>query len=558
MIKEKIVEELNIEGLTADSVAEVPENFTGDYSIPCFPLAMKLGKNPAQIAKEIVEAFNNEASKSNGANKDKCVIEKLENVGPYINVTLNRNVVASEVDADKLNFDDYNGKVACVEFSSINLAKHPHIGHLCTTIIGACIAKIFEKVGYKVVRINYLGDYGTPFGKMITAFKKWGNKEEVEKIGVDALQDLYVKFCANENEELLSEAREWFKKIEEKDAEAVELYNWIIKISFNEIKHIYNLLGISFDDYNGESYYEGKRDEVIAELKAKNLVFESDGALLVDLNAYGLGNFMVLKSDGTSLYSTRDLAAAIDRKKKYNFDRSLYVTDTAQNLHFKSVFKTLELMGYDWAKDLTHINYGRLSTPQGKIASRRGKVAVLKDIFEVAETRAYEVVKERNLDKQVATDIGVSAISFGLLKTERIKDAVFDIESALNFDGETSVYLQYMNARLNSIFAKAKEQGLVAGEMVDGYKVNDDEFAIIKQIDLYKEMIFDAYKDCEPCYIARYALKLATLFSKFYNNHSILNGEKSEIQFRLGLCEKVKIVLVDCMNLLGVKVIEKM
>lgn len=339
MIKNKIIEELDVEGLCVENVAEVPENFTGDYSIPCFSLAKKLGKNPAEIAKEIVANFNKNSSELSCHNLNaECaengissngVIEKLENVGPYINVTLNRGVVASCVNVNKLNFENFKGKVACVEFSSINLAKHPHIGHLCTTIIGACIAKIFEKVGYKVIRINYLGDYGTPFGKMITAVKKWGNKAEIEKIGVDALQDLYVKFCANENEELLNEAREWFKKIEEKDAEAIELYNWIIKISFNEIMHIYNLLGISFDDYNGESYYEGKRDEVIAELKAKNLVFESEGALLVDLNAYNLGNFMVLKSDGTSLYSTRDIAAAIDRKKKYNFDRSLYVTDTA-------------------------------------------------------------------------------------------------------------------------------------------------------------------------------------------------------------------------------------
>ena len=554
MIKEKVIKELNVQGLSEENLADVPENFSGDYSIPCFPLAKKFGKNPNEIAKEIMQNYY----AKNEEMKEDCIIEKLENVGPYINVTLNKNAVAKMADVSNLNFDDYKGKVACVEFSSINLAKHPHIGHLCTTIIGASVAKIFEKVGYKVIRINYLGDYGTPFGKMITAVKKWGNEAEIEKVGVDALQDLYVKFCANENEELLSEARDWFKKIEEKDAEAVRLYNWIIKISFNEIMHIYNLLGIAFDDYNGESYYEGKRDEVIAELKAKHLVFESQGALLVDLNAYGLGNFMVLKSDGASLYSTRDISAAIDRKNKYHFDRSLYVTDSAQNLHFKSLFKTLELMGYDWAKDLTHINYGRLSTPQGKIASRRGKVAVLKDIFEVAEAKAYDIVKERKLDRQVAIDIGVSAISFGLLKTERIKDAVFDIENALNFEGETSVYLQYSNARINSIFAKAKEVGLFVGELPNGYNVNDEEFEIFKQIDLYKEMIFDAYKDCEPCYIARYALKLATLFNKFYNNHSVLNCESGVGSFRLSICEKVKTVLTDCMNLLGVKIIDKM
>lgn len=551
MIKEKIIEELNIEDLSVQSVSQVPENFTGDYSIPCFALAKKYGKNPAVIAKEIVEKFNAGKAGNSG------VISALENVGPYINVTLNRENAVKLVDVSALKYNDFAGKTACVEFSSINLAKHPHIGHLCTTIIGASIARMLEKVGYKVVRINYLGDYGTPFGKIISAVKKWGNREEIERVGVDALQDLYVKFCTNEDEELLADARDWFRRIEEKDAEAVELYNWVIKISLDEIKGIYEELGIAFDDYNGESYYVERKDDVINALKAKNLVFESEGALLVDLSKYGLADFMVQKSDGTSLYATRDISAAIDRKEKYGFDISLYVTDTAQNLHFASLFKTLELMGYEWAKDLRHINYGRLSTPQGKIASRRGKVAVLKDIFETAEQKAYQIVKERDLDRQVAKDIGISAVSFGLLKTERVKDAVFDIDSALNFEGETSVYLQYMNARLNSIFAKAEERGL-AGEEVADYCVNGDEFAVIKQLDLYKETLFDACRDYEPCYIARYVLKLATLFSRFYTNCSVLGGSDAEIKFRLNICKMVKAVLLECMGLLGVKVVDKM
>lgn len=545
MIKEKIIEDLAFSEFSVENLAEVPENFSGDYSLPCFFLAKKLGKNPAEIAKEFTSTY-----------KPQGIISKVENMGPYLNITLDRNKCANYGE-ECLNFEDFKGKVACIDFSSINLAKHPHIGHLCTTIIGASIARILEKVGYKVIRINYLGDYGTPFGKLITAVKKWGNRQEIEKIGVDALQDLYVRFNQEESEELIASARDEFRKVEEKDSEALEVYNWIIDISLREMHSIYDQLGINFDDYNGERYYEGKKDEVIALLKEKGLVFESEGALLVNLSEFNLTDFMVQKSDGTSLYSTRDIAAAIDRKSKYNFDISLYVTDTAQNLHFKSLFKTLELMGYEWAKDLKHIGYGRLSTPEGKIASRRGKVAVLKDIFESAENKAFEIVKERDLDRQVATDIGVSAVSFGLLKTERVKDAVFDIESALNFEGETSTYLQYTNARLNSIFSKANESG-IKEISVQEYTLNEEEFACIKHLDLYKEMIFNAYNDFEPCYVARYAIKLATLFNKFYANCKVISEDEVVSAYRIGLCRKVQAVLVDCMQILGVKIIEKM
>lgn len=543
MIKKQIIEDLNIDGVSEDNLSEVPSNFTGDYSLSCFSLAKKLGKNPVEIAKDFVSNF-----------EPTGIIEKVENVGPYINITLKKSSCVKFINQD-LNFNDFKGKIACVEFSSVNLAKHPHIGHLCTTIIGECISKLLEKVGYKVIRINYLGDYGTPFGKIITGIKHWGNIDEINKKGVDELQNLYVKFSQEENEELMAEARDWFRKIEEKDKEAVDLYNWIIKLSLNEINSIYEELGIKFDDMNGESHYVDKRDEVISQLKQKNLVFESEGALFVDLSAYNMPDFMVLKSDGTSIYSTRDISACIDRKEKYNFDISLYVTDTAQNLHFASLFKTVELMGNEWAKDVKHIGYGRLSTPEGKIASRRGKVAVLKDIFETAENKSYEIVKERNLDRSVAKDIGVSAISFGLLKTERLKDAVFDIDSALNFDGETSAYLQYTNARINSIFEKAN---LKSFEIVGDITPNDEEFAIIKHLDNYKEMIFASVKDYEPCYIARYAIKLASLFNKFYANNKIVSQDGVITMWRLLLCSKLQQVLVDCMKLLGVKIIQKM
>lgn len=552
-IKTLIIKDLGLDGITEEMLTVVPKKELGDYSLPCFNLAKEKRMAPNLVAEELAKTLS-----PNG------VIEKIANVGPYLNVWLDKNQVTAKILEEVVTSKQYGnnkegkGKTVCIDFSSVNLAKHMHIGHLCTTIIGACIARLNKYMGYKVVSINYIGDYGTPFGKLITAYKRWGDRGYIDNIGVDAIQDLYVKFCQLEDEDpsLIEEARDWFVKIEKQDPEALELYNWIIGLSMKEANNIYDMLGIKFDSWRGESYYSNVVDDTISLLQDKGLAVRSEGALVVDLNKFDLGMFLVQKSDGSSLYSTRDIAAAMDRYENYHFHKSLYVTDTAQNLHFKSLFKTLELMGYSWAKDMIHVNYGRLSTPSGKIASRRGKVAVLKDIFETAETKANEVVAGRNISRKVAKDVGVSAIVFGLLKTERVKDAVFDIDAALNFEGETSVYLQYTNARINSIFDKA---GKIDESKVDYSVLNSDiEFEIVKHLDKFKEILASAIKEYEPCYIARYLIGLATHFNKFYNDCRVITEDEVLTNSRLALIKCVQKVMHIGMKILGVKIINKM
>lgn len=552
-IKSLIIKDLGIENITEEMLTVVPKIELGDYSLPCFTLAKEKRMAPNLVAEELAKSL-----------VPSGVISKIASVGPYLNVWLDKNKVTTAILEEVATSKQYGnnkegkGKTVCIDFSSVNMAKHMHIGHLCTTIIGACIARLHKYMGYKVVSINYIGDYGTPFGKLITAYKRWGDRGYIDNIGVDAIQDLYVKFCQLEDEDptLIEEARDWFLKIEKQDPEALELYNWIIGLSMKEANNIYDMLGIKFDSWRGESYYSNVVDDTIKLLQDKGLAIRSEGALVVDLSKYDLGMFLVQKSDGSSLYSTRDIAAAMDRYENYHFDKSLYVTDTAQNLHFKSLFKTLELMGYSWAKDMIHVNYGRLSTPSGKIASRRGKVAVLKDIFETAETKANEVVAGRNISRKVAKDVGVSAIVFGLLKTERVKDAVFDIDAALNFEGETSVYLQYTNARINSIFDKS---GKIDDSKVD-YSVlsSDIEFEIVKHLDKFKEILASSIKEYEPCYIARYLIGLATLFNKFYNDCRVITDDEVLTNSRLTLIKCVQKVMNIGMKILGVKIINKM
>lgn len=551
-IREQVIEALKL-NIDKNNVVIPPNTSLGDYAIATFMLAKDSGLNPIEYARKVADTTNPSG-----------IIDSIEAVGPYINIRLKRERIISDILSEIFSKQKSYGasdigknRVVCLDYSSINLAKHPHIGHLCTTVIGACLFRLLQKQNFRVISINYVGDYGTPFGKIIAAFCKWGNKEEVERIGVDVLQDLYVRISAlDEDDPLLDEAREWFARIERKDAKALELYNWIVDIAKRDINQIYEKLGIKFDSWRGESAYNEATDSTVKALTDLNLLTLSEGAKLVDLDNYGLGKYLILKSDGSSLYSTRDIAAAIDRKNTYNFDLSLYVTDISQKQHFQSLFKVLELMGYEWAKDCKHIAYGRRRTPEGKISSRRGKVAVLKDIFEVAEAKAREITRNRNLPDSVATHIGDSAVVFGILKTERLKDVVFDIDNSLNFDGETSVYLQYMNARINSIFEKVGDTDL--GRFDTSLLTSDDEYELCKELATYEQVLSDTTRDYEPCYIARYVIGLATLFGRFYNNCKIIGDDKEITHSRLALTRAVQIVLVDAMELLGVRVVEKM
>lgn len=516
----------------------------GDITLPCFSLAKVLRKSPLMIADEIKSNMNSD------------IFEKVENVNGYLNFYFDRKKVYSLVIQDKS--EDIRtlgaGKTVFLDFSSLNLAKYMHIGHLSTTVIGSVISNTYEYLGWNVKRLNYVGDYGTPFGKMITAILKWGSVDEIEKKGVDYIQDLYVKFNveAENDESLMEEARDWFVKIEQKDAEALAIYNKIIKVSIEEAKRLCDMLEISFDSWIGEAFYNDKLQPVIDELDNKGLLQVSQGAKIVDLEKYNLGVCMIQKSDGASLYATRDLATALDRYERYRFDLGLYVTSVQQKLHFERWFKVLDIMGKDYAKNLKHITYGTYSLPTGKIGSRFGKQALVRDMIDIAVDKAKEIVSTRGTKveniEELSKQIGIGAVKFGVLKTERIKDCVFDLEASLNFDGETSPYLQYTHARCCSIISKA--QGL-SGEEDLGDIDSVEAFELVKYINDFDRTVVSSAEDYEPCYISRYLINLSSLFNKFYNNNRIIDNDRVSFA-RLKLVELVKDKLAKGLSLLGI------
>lgn len=528
-----------------DLLTYTADSKMGDISLPCFSLAKVLRKSPMAIADKVADMCHDP------------LFSKVESVNGYLNFSFDRPMIYTMVTTEMETYKPTQiGKCKTVflDFSSLNLAKYMHIGHLSTTVIGSVISNIYEMLGYNVVRLNYVGDYGTPFGKMICAIKRWGNVDDIEKFGVDYIQDLYVKFnveCEND-EGLISEAREWFVKIENKDPEAIYIYNKIIKVSIGEAKRLCDILNITFDSWIGEAYYNDKLQPVIEELDNKKLLQTSEGAKIVDLEKYDLGVCMVQKSDGASLYATRDLATAMDRYDRYHFDLGIYVTSVQQNLHFARWFKVLELMGKDYAKNLKHVAYGTYSLPTGKIGSRFGKQALVKDMLEQSIAKAKEIVSTRgtkveDIDR-LASDIGIGAVKFGVLKTERIKDCVFDLETSLSFDGETSPYIQYTYARCNSIISKCEGMEVVGSiEDID----NPDTFELIKHLNDFDKNLIASATDYEPCYISRYLINLCGYFNKFYNNYRIIDEGKVN-KFRLELVKITKARLFDGLRLLGI------
>ena len=564
-LKKLVAEQCNFPkelNFTAENLQLTPNMEMGDFCLPCFPFAKIMHKPPVAIAEDLAKCVN-----LNG------FVEKVEIVNGYLNFFVNRKKlcfnVLTEIMAGGEDFgksDVGQGKKICLDYSSVNLAKYMHIGHLSTTLIGECLRKVYNHLGYKTVAINYVGDYGTPFGKMVAAYKLWGNEQDVLDRGIDAIQDLYVKFCAEaEQDDTLNDlAREWFKKIETKDEEALKIYNLFIKLAIEDIEKIYSLLNITFDSWRGESYYNDKMQPVVDELQEKGLLQESQGAKIVDLSDYNLGVCLIKKSDGTSLYATRDLAAADDRYINYNFDKSLYVTDVSQKQHFAQFFKVLELLGRPYAKGLEHVYYGRFSLPNGmKIASRKGKQAVLKDIFKVAIEKAEKVIAERmspEEGKKIAEAVGLGAVIFTTLKQEKIKDVVFDLDEALNFDLETSPYIQYTTARCNSILEKSNIKDLSDIIKVD-YDFDEidnvESTTLIRLLNDFPQTILNTARDNEPCYISRLLIEICKTFNKFYNNNRIINGDKI-CYTRLALTKATHTVLSNGLKLLGITVLEKM
>ena len=555
--KKHIAQKIAAEGLSEEdiyaAIALPPNSEMGDYALPCFKFAKVLRKSPALIAQDI--AANYPADE---------VIERAEAVNGYVNFTVNKSALAREtIDEVLAKGERYGasgegaGKTICIDYSSVNIAKPFHIGHLSTTAIGGALYKIFNFLGYKAVGINHLGDYGTQFGKLICAYKRWGNREEVQTGGIHAINDLYVRFNSEATEEMEHEAREYFRLIESGDKEANELFDWFKDLTLEYVKGIYKKLNVTFDSYAGERFYTDKMGPVIDELREKGLLKESNGAQIVDLEPYGMPPCLILRSDGASLYATRDLAAAIYRKNTYDFYKCLYVVAYQQNLHFKQFFKVLELMGKEWAKDLVHVAYGMVSLEDGAMSTRKGKVVWLEDVIRKCEEKAYAIISEKNPElenkEDVAEKVGVGAVIFGALYNSKIKDIVFSYDKVLSFEGETSVYVQYTCARANSVL----EKGGVPGE----YKISEllpQEAEVVKAISAFPQAVKDAAEKYEPSIVARFAVDLAQKFNKFYFDCKILTAEGDKKDFRLALTAAALTALKNALALLGIGVPEKM
>ena len=557
--KKYIAEKLNIDGLEKEQVysfIEVPPNTDmGDYALPCFKLSKILRSSPVVIATNLANSFE----------KDD-IISDCTAVNGYLNFKVNRlNFVKSTLDKILFEGASYGsanigeGKTVCIDYSSINIAKPFHIGHLSTTVIGSALCKIFRFLGYKVVGINHLGDYGTQFGKLIVAYKKWSSLEAVEKGRLTELTRIYVKFHdeATKFPELEDEARRYFKLIEEGDKESNELFTLFKRITLEEVDKIYKLLNVSFDSYAGESFYNDKMAPVVEELKEKGLIKNSEGASIVDLEEYGMPPCLILKSDGSSLYATRDIAAAVYRKNTYDFDKCLYVVAYQQNLHFKQLFKVLELMGKPWAKDMVHVAYGMVSLEDGAMSTRHGKVVLLEDVIDKTIEKAYNVIQEKNPalpDKEkIARAVGTGAVIFGALCNNKIKDIVFSYDRVLSFEGETCPYVQYTVARCYSLLNKC---GDCASFSVN--ELNVDEYEVVKELSRFGEVVRQASEKYEPSLITRYALDLATAFNKFYINCKIATAPEETRAFRLAITKSVKTTLTNALTLLGIETVEQM
>ncbi len=533
-----------------------PNTETGDFALPCFKLAKTMRKAPALIAEELKSAYP----------ADDKLVSEVSAVNGYLNFKIDRAFWAKETLGEILEkrerygaSDEGKGKTVCIDYSSVNIAKPFHIGHLSTTVLGSALYKLHKFLGYTPVGINHLGDYGTQFGKLISAYKRWGKKEDIEKGGLRALNALYVRFHeeAEKDGSLNDEARAYFKKIEDKDEECVALFEWFKELTLKDVGKIYELLDVHFDSWAGESFYNDKMQPVIDELTEKGLLVESEGAKIVDLEAYGMPPCIILRSDGASLYATRDIAAAIYRKKTYDFYKCLYVVAYQQNLHFKQFFKVLELMGKEWAKDLVHVAYGMVSLEEGSMSTRKGRVVYLKDVIDKCVEKALSVITEKNPSlenkEEIAKTVGVGAVIFGALYNSKIKDITFSYDKVLNFEGETSCYVQYTCARANSVLAKGGGAKSFTAE-----NVLPQEFEVVKQLSEFPSVLKDALDKYEPSYIARYAVDLAQKYNKFYFDCKILNAEEREKNFRLALTEATLVTLKNALSLLGIGVPEKM
>lgn len=557
-VAKKISNLIDMEVEEIMELMEIPPQPTmGDYAFPCFQLAKVMRKSPNMITKELAEKVD----------KD-LIVEKVESAGGYLNFFINKEEYTKHIIGEILkkgeNYgkaEGNNDKTVLVEFSSPNIAKPFHIGHLFTTVIGSALEKVYRYLGYNTKRLNHIGDYGTQFGKLISAYKRWGDEEVIDKDPINELLKIYVKFHeeAEKDPTLEEEGRMYFKQLEDNEPEAVALWQKFKDLSLREFKELYNILNIEFDSYAGESFYSDKMAEIVEMLYDKKLLVESEGAKIVDLSEFNLPPCLVIKSDGATIYVTRDLAAALYRKRTYDFYKNIYVVGNTQSLHFKQVFSTLKLMGYDWADNCVHIGTALVKFADRKLATRKGDVIFAKDVINEAIEKTAEIIESKNpnlINKDLAAkQIGIGAIIFTFLKNSRERDVVFSWEETLSFEGESGPYVQYSYVRGNSILNKA---GIIDREADFSVLTTEDEFNLVKILGSFNDALKEAAERYEPFVITRYVTDLAKAYNKFYNAHPILNAEENIKNARLALTKAVCTVLKISLSILGIETPENM
>lgn len=549
-------------GLDYDEILETieipPDNNMGDYAFPCFKLAKSMRKAPNKIAEELGEDIKNIPG-----------IKEIKNLGPYLNFFIDGvdlvKEVLEEIDEKGPNYGSSDigvGKNAIVEYSSTNIAKPFHIGHIRSTVIGNALKNLYKFTGHNTTAINYIGDHGTQFGMMIAAYKLWGDDDKIKQDPIKELLKLYVDYneIASNDPEKMDDARRWFNELENGNDEAVKLWQWFKEISLGEFDRVYEMLGIEFDSYNGESFSSQFIDDVIVELREKNLLEMSDGAEIINLEDVGLPNMIVVKSDGSSTYIARDIATALYRKREYNFDKNIYVVGSQQILHFQQLIACLKKMGYEWADDCVHVPFGMVSLKDQTLSTRRGQVVFLEDVLNSAVEKTLDIINERNPElenkEDVARQVGIGAVVFQELFSNRIKDYVFDWDSTLNYDGETGPYVQYTIARANSILERAGE---IDSSKIDFSLLNSEaEIELAGNLYEFPEKVNDAVLKYEPSYVTRQLIEIASSFNTFYNACPILNADEATRVSRLELLRCTSEVLKTGLRILGIESPQKM
>lgn len=558
IISNKLKNVLDLEENEIYDLLEVPsDKAMADIALPCFKLAKVLKTSPIIIAENLKEKLTTDE-----------LITSIEAVSGYLNFKIGIEYYLNEVKEDIEKYkEEYgasdigNGKTIVIDYSSTNIAKPFHIGHIRSTLIGDSLKRIARRLGYKTIGVNHLGDYGTQFGMLISAYKKWGNKEEIEKNPIDELLKLYVKFNSlqEENPKLREEAHYWFKELENSNPEAIEIWQWMKDLSLKEFNRVYKILEIEFDSYNGEAFYQDKMDRVVKLLEDKNLIEESEGCKIVNLGE-DMPPVIIKKSNDTTTYATRDIAAAIYRKETYDFEENIYVVATEQNLHFKQLFKLLEMMGFEWAKKCKHVAFGMVSVQDGALSTRKGKVLYLEDVLNKAINKTLEIITERNPElenkEQIAKDIGIGAIKFQELYNQRIKDYVFNWDKALSFEGETGPYVQYTFARCNSLIKKSNTTPEISN--IKQELIIESEKDLIKEIYDLKDTIKYAFEKYEPFYITRKITEIAKLYNRYYYENQIITEDIEQTKHRVAISYIVKTVIKSALKLLGINTPERM